>query len=41
MNLDVYTQCGLQAQRQAVTRLEKETFSLSGVQKGTDLKWVS
>jgi integrase len=41
VNLDVYTQSGLEAQRQAVTRLEEQIFSLSGVQRSTDLKWVS
>src|SRR5579863_7738807 len=38
VNLDVYTQSGLEAQRLAVTRLEEQIFSLSGVQRSTDLK---
>ena len=41
VNLDVYTQSGLEAQRRAVTELEDQIFSLSGVQRSTDLKWVS
>jgi integrase len=41
VNLDVYTQSGLEAQRLAVTQLEEQIFSLSGVQRSTDLKWVS
>ena len=31
VNLDVYTQSGIEAQRLAVTQLEENIFSLSGV----------
>ncbi len=42
VNLDVYTQSGIEAQRQAVTQLEENVFSsLSGVQRSTDSRWVS
>jgi integrase len=41
VNLDVYTQSGLEAKRLAVTQLEEQIFSLNGVQGSTDLKWFS